>query len=223
MEARLIGYNLEKRQVEFEKPDGKIYSYPLVDLSLESKLDAVTSPEFSDAMVDFEIPPKLAINLLMGYCLVVVVITLLAGLPGFWGAARLLTGESDFLHHLRSFGKLMLANIGFTLVQCAVSGYAQHLQRHPEENIVALLLSGLASLALGIASLVVNVIILKRHYDISNARSVGILLLAGLFGALISFVIYAGAGAWIYATYRDTPALLDRLLIDLILKPAGLV
>lgn len=208
MEAALVGYDRQTKEVIFEKGDRRTYRFPLVELSYASKLEAVwrlTDGTPPDSGIDAEMKGrflKRSALVLLPFAAVCLLAGALIEFLFYWLGARMATGVGEWRRHALAWIKLSVAGLFLVLLPLVAlfvvlglridpSGF---FEESPWRGMVFIIVLGLYFL---VVPLLATVAILRSHYEISWPRAWWVLLVVAAIRLLANLVFWAvGSDKW---------------------------
>ena len=224
MTAHLLQYNYLDKTVRFAKDDDNLpYEFPLKELDFHSKLKALGHENFFDK-TQHSLTSEMGKASVITACLWLIpigVVAFFAYLFGFLLSARIVMGYDSFWFQLLGYLKTFVISLIFSILSIACIGIFAFLFK---ENLTkGLSFGNLASLALGLFASILIIISLKKHYEASFLRSLGMFALYGFLGYLFLMIGFAIIGGGVYYSYLQAPDFLDNILTNWVLKPMKLI
>lgn len=183
MTAEIVGYDYPSKSVTFRKGDGAVYQYPLIQLDVQSKLKAVSSPEVFATSGQWE--PSFA--QLLWVVLICLILPILIWIPldvgSIWTSAALVAHAPEFARSMKLWLKMLILQITFTILLGFIRGIFGALGGDIQQSIQQVVAVGWV---LGGFRIIVTFLIIQGHFDIGFFRS---------FVFLIAYVFFFGLAA----------------------------
>ena len=233
MEAEVLGYDLESREVLFAHgPNGDPMRYPLRDLDAPSRLRAVFSKNSLASLSEAGWRPDTTFFLQVGAIWILCLFALagLSSFGGFWAAARLVSGEAGFFHHLSGFLKYVFANsflalVAYTLIILSVMlqfSNTPGTEGPPGFDLSLIRPRNGSLIAFQLITWVFLTFVIDLHYQIGWFRALFVQFLSNVLGFLFSLLLIGG-GAALLMYYLNQPDLVDHAVNAWFLEPLGLL